>query len=986
MKHNQDWTIVEDSFAIEKTPVNETLFSLGNGYLGMRGTFEEGLPGCSNHTNEGTYINGFYENNPLHYGEKMHGFAETSQVMLNVANAKIIVLEIDGKAFNLLIGKLLDYKRTLDLKTGVLCRWIRWRSPKGKEVEINIERSVLLNHANLAYIKYTVTPLNFSGNLSLGSLIDDAPSNTGDEDDPRIGVGFKKNVFKTIDKKLTTDRTLIIQQTTATRLQIACGIKHNLVTGQRCEICKHDDKGTVGHIFKNIKATKGRPVTLRKYITYVTSFEFEPNQLANAARRELQRAAEMGVERLQQEQTLYLKNFWDQTEVVIEGDDKLQRAVRFNMFHLLQATGKSGLRNVPAKGLSGQGYEGHYLWDTEIFILPLFLYTNPEIARKLLEFRFYTLDKARERAQQMSHSRGALYPWRTINGEECSSSYDRGTAQFHINADIAFAIKRYMEATEDHDFLKHFGAEILFETARFWVDLGHFSPKKNGQFSINSVTGPDEYTILVDNNTYTNMMAREHLRFASEVAVWLQGEDPSAYAALVKKIGLGNGELVAWRNAAEKMYLPSAEKDGVTPQDDSFLTKAVWDFDNVPKENYPLLLHYHPLVIDRHQVCKQPDLILAEFLLHDQFDHEQKRRDYDYYEKITTHDSSLSPCIFGILASEAGYPDKAYAYFSDSATTDLDNIKGNTKDGIHAANMAGSWMSIVFGFAGMRISNGILSFSPTIPEQWTRYYFHVMFRARSLKVSVGRTYTDIQLLSGEAINVVLNCKALRLGCADSDKKIQACIFDLDGVITDTAEYHFQAWSHLAEDEQLQFTREDNEKLLGVSRRESLELLVGRNRGKYSEDQMLEMMERKNGYYKTLLSRINESDILPNVKKMLATFKRCGIKTAIGSSSKNARFILERLGLLQEFDAISDGYCAKKMKPAPDIFLCAAEQLGVPPGRCIVVEDASAGVEAALAANMTAVGIGPEERVGKAHFHYPAVVDIDLDEILGREVN
>nr|WP_274601625.1 glycosyl hydrolase family 65 protein [Clostridium rhizosphaerae] len=424
------------------------------------------------------------------------------------------------------------------------------------------------------------------------------------------------------------------------------------------------------------------------------------------------------------------------------------------MFHLLQSVGRDGKTNIGAKGLSGEGYEGHYFWDTEIYMLPFFLYNNPDISRKLLEYRYSILPNARERARIMSHKKGALYPWRTIDGDECSAYFPAGTAQYHINADIAFAIKRYMEATEDKDFLLNYGAEILFETARLWADLGEFIENKGNKFCINDVTGPDEYTAIVNNNCYTNLMAKENLEYAYKTAVWMKENAKEAYEELINKIGFIEDELQFWKKASDNMYIPYNEELGIYLQDDSFLYKTPWDFENTPKENYPLLLHYHPLVIYRHQVCKQADLVLAEFLLNHKFDIEQKRRDYDFYEKVTTHDSSLSTCIFSIMASEVGYHDKAYKYFMETATMDLTDSHRNTKDGIHAANMAGAGMCLVNGFAGMRVYEDTISFNPYIPKEWQEYKFKVTYRGRLIEIKVNKDGTSYRMLEGESLEIV----------------------------------------------------------------------------------------------------------------------------------------------------------------------------------------------------------------------------------------
>jgi len=578
------------------------------------------------------------------------------------------------------------------------------------------------------------------------------------EDDPRLGTHFAGDVLRLEEQTFAAGAALMVHRTVTTQFTVACGIRNVLDTPCACEA--HNADGSIGFVYK-LDARRGVPVTLEKIMVYGTSLDTEAVQVVPTVLDELQEAVATGFEALCAEQRSYLADFWDVADIVIEGDDALQRGIRFNMFHLLQAAGQDGRTNIAAKGLTGLGYEGHYFWDTEIYILPFFLYTQPEIGRKLLEYRYHILDKARERARQMAHPRGALYSWRTINGEECSANFPTGTAQYHINADIAFAIQRYYDATEDENFMKQFGAEILCETARLWVDVGAYIPARGNRFCINGVTGPDEYQILVNNNAYTNLMGRENLRFACEIVTWLRQTDAAAYAALAQKIALQGDEPAAWQEAADKMYIPYDEERGIIPQDDAFLSKAVWDFEHTPRENYPLLLHYHPLVVIRYQVCKQADTLLAEFLLHDQFDHAQKQRDYAYYEPLTTHDSSLSGAIFGILAAELGDVEKAYRYFAETATLDLENKHGNTQAGIHAANMAGAWQGIIFGFAGMRAKGG-LSFTPRIPQQWRSYTFKVRYRGRLIGVRVTPGGATFELLSGEPLEIRVDDVPMRL--------------------------------------------------------------------------------------------------------------------------------------------------------------------------------------------------------------------------------
>ncbi len=749
-----NWQIVEHDLCLDDVPVNETLFALGNGYLGMRGTFEEGLEGLSI---EGTYVNGFYESAPIAYGEKLHGYAENKQTMLNLPNAKVIRLSLDGKAFSLLAGEILDYRRVLDVREGVLRRSVVWQSPQGKRVRIEAERLVLHTRRHLALIRYRVTPLNFDGRITIFSGIDGAVSQSQHaEDDPRLGTRFNGDVLRVEEQSFAGEAAFTIHRTVGTQFKVACGIRESLDAACRRE--RYEKGRTIGYTY-TIEGRRDVPVTLFKAMAYATSLD--TGDLVPAVLGELEKAIAAGFEALCEEQRRYLRCYWDVADVVIEGDDAAQRGIRFNLFHILQSTGRDGRTNVPAKGLTGLGYEGHYFWDTETYVLPFFLHTQPEVSRKLLEFRYRTLDRARERARQMAHPRGALYPWRTINGEECSANYAMGTAQYHIDADVAFAVHRYYDATEDAEFMKAYGAEILCETARLWYDAGDLVPAKGDRFCINGVTGPDEYHFIVNNNAYTNLMARENLRRACDALAWLRAEDVAAYDDLVARIALEADEPAAWREAAGRIYVPYDEERGIIPQDDAFLDKAVWDFAGTPPEHHPLLLHYHPLVITRYQVCKQADLVLAEFLLHDQFDLEQKRRDYDYYEPITTHDSSLSPCVFGIVASELGYDDKAYHYFREGAFIDLENKHGNTEAGIHAAGMAGAWQSVVFGFAGMRAGDG-LSFAPAIPEAWEAYAFKVRYRGRLVAVRVTPEGMSFDLLEGAPLEIRVNGEVVPL--------------------------------------------------------------------------------------------------------------------------------------------------------------------------------------------------------------------------------
>src|SRR5215510_5725147 len=424
---------------------------------------------------------------------------------------------------------------------------------------------------------------------------------------------------------------------------------------------------------------------------------------------------------------------------------EVQQAIRLNSFHILQASARAEDNGVAAKGLTGQAYEGHYFWDTEIYLLPFLIYTSPQTAKNLLRVRYNMLEQARTRARELSH-RGALFPWRTINGEEASAYYEAGTAQYHINADIMYALRKYVNATGDEEFLSEYGAEMLVETARLWRDLGFFSPRKEGKFCINGVTGPDEYKTVVNNNTYTNLMARENLRYAVETVEALRLKKPEAFQALMQKTGLKLSEVEEWKRAAYNMYIPFDAATGIYPQDDSFLDREPWDFKNTPAEKYPLLLFYHPLNIYRHQVIKQTDVMLAMFLLGHEFSLEEKKRNFEFYDPLTTGDSSLSSCMEAIVALEVGEFDKAVTYARAALLMDLADVGGNVKDGCHIASMGGTWMALTYGFGGLRDYDGNLSFRPQRPpEDRASLRFPITYRGQVLDVEISPESTTYSL-------------------------------------------------------------------------------------------------------------------------------------------------------------------------------------------------------------------------------------------------
>ena len=748
----EPWNITEEEFLLKNNYRNETTFSLANGYIGTRGTFEEAYDFDVETGLEGNFVNGFYESEHIRYGEWNFGFPTESQSLLNLPNAKIIKLFIEDEEFSMLTGEIEDYNRVLHMKEGRITRDLIWVSPMGKKVKISISRFVSFNNKNLMEIRYKVTPLNFSGNLKFISAIDANVENHTRKTNPLVDYGpFGKRLANDYIDSIK-DELYYEGITLNSELSIACGAL-NKISSENF-IRKNFKNYELCGVSYEFYAKENEEIILDKFIAYSTSLDMNCEKLHGFIKTVLSDAEEKGYIEAEREQKEYVEEFWRTADVIIEGDNALQQGIRFNLFHLMQSAGRDGKTGMGAKGLSGEGYEGHYFWDTEMYVFPVFVYTKPDLAKKLLDYRYFTLDKARERARVLGHDKGALYPWRTINGEEASTYFPLGTAQYHINADIAYAFKLYVDVNDDFDYLEDKAAEVLCETARVWADVGSFSEYVGNKYCICAVTGPDEYNAIVDNNFYTNLMARENLRDAIWALNKIKEKDKLAYDNLIKKIDLKDKEIEYWKKIIENMYFPYDEKIGVYPLDDGFMKRKPWDDSKIPKEKRHLLYeNYHPLFIFRQRMSKQADAILAMYLHSNLFSIEELRKNYDFYQKVTLHHSSLSTCIFGILASQIGYDEEAYKYFSQSARMDLDDYHNNFYAGIHAANMAGTWQGIVNGFAGLRTNKGVLELNPTIPKEWNAYSFKIFYKKNLLEIKISKDEIEIRLLEGENLEL-----------------------------------------------------------------------------------------------------------------------------------------------------------------------------------------------------------------------------------------
>jgi alpha,alpha-trehalose phosphorylase len=729
------WRLAESGLSAERLGAAESIFAVGNGYVGVRGAPEEGAPAHD----PGVILNGFHETWPIEYPEDAYGLARTGQTIVAPPDGSVIRLRVDEEPLDLATARV---ERVLDMRAGVLRFAIEWETASGKRVLVRSRRLASLADRHLVAIDYEVVALDAVRIAISSELVTHQPERTAD--DPRRGRGFADKVLVPLAAHAEGGRAHLQLATRESGLELACGMAHR-VDAEAVASAAGDGAAVV----VEAELAAGESLRLSKFVAY----QWGARALPHLVERTLDRAVRSGYEAIAAQHRSVVEEFWARSDVEVEGAPDVQLAVRFNLFQLLQATACGEGHGVAAKGVTGRGYEGHYFWDTEIYVVPFLAHTTPEWARQVLQFRCDMLPAARERAREIGHPGAAAYPWRTIDGREASAWYAAGTAQYHISADIAHAMHQYNRVTGDLGFMLDRGAEVVFETARLWMKLGFFSERRGGLFCINSVTGPDEYTTVVDNNAYTNLMAKQNLEIAVRISEWLGATG----ADLVTE-----HEVAQWRRAAELMYVPRHDELGIVLQDEHFLERNRWDFENTPPEKHPLLLHYHPLELYRHQVIKQTDVVLATYLAGEHFSAEEKRRTFDYYDPLTTGDSTLSACIQSVIASEVGYADAALGYFMDASTVDLGDTHGNTADGIHVATCGGTWLALVAGFAGLRDSDGDVSFRPRLPEGWDRLRFRIQVRGQVIEVDMTHDGTDYRLLEGRGLVISHDGEPLRL--------------------------------------------------------------------------------------------------------------------------------------------------------------------------------------------------------------------------------
>jgi kojibiose phosphorylase len=931
MTHN--WQIIEDGFDPASLHHKETVFTIGNGYLGTRGAFEEGYPDQM----AATLVHGVFDDVPIVYTE-----------LANAPDWLNLELWVNGARFRLDHGRLLSYQRALDLHGGLLKRNVRWQSPRGETVELEIERFASLADEHLLAIHYKVQALDFSGTLEIRAGLN------GNVDNENL-THWKEPEQGLIELQ----RAFLKVQTRSTHIDLCAAFHLDVKSDAPVQYEYWDSRGNPALIARTA-INPGGQVQAVKLVSIYTSRDTSDPKRASSIK--LADGIADGYEELFKANQAAWEQEWERCNITIDGDDQADLALRHSLFQLLIAAPRHDERvSVGAKTLSGFGYRGHVFWDTEIFALPFFIHTSPHLARNLLMYRYHTLPGARRKAQASGYE-GAMFAWESAaSGDETtppwlpnpqSSELIRiwcGDIEQHISADVAYAVQQYWQVSGDDAFMRDYGAEILLDTARFWGSRTEWNEAK-GQYEIRYVIGPDEYHDRIDNNAFTNNLACWNLETGEKALRWLEENFPEKAKELKSRLDLKEMRLAHWRDVIEKMRRGSDPKTGLLEQFEGFFSLKSVDLANYEPRNVSMQALLGIEGVQEYQILKQPDVLMLLYLLRDQYSLQKLKTNWDYYTPRTdlTFGSSLGPAIQSILASYLGETQIAYQHFIHAALTDLEDARGNTRDGIHAATDGGLWQAVVFGFGGLKFGKNGPVVHARLPTKWKRLAFSIQYHGQTYKF-------DLHAAA-----------QWEHGATDHRPKlpILGAIFDLDGVLTDTSELHYLAWKRLADEEGIPFNREKNEALRGVSRRQSLErLLDGRS---YPEAQLQEMMDRKNHYYLQSINQLTRRDLLPGSLDLLKGLHAAGIKVAIGSASKNAREVVEKLGIEAWIDCIADGNSVERQKPAPDLFLYTAKKLGLPPEQCVVFEDAGAGVEAAIASSMWTVGIGPKERVGKAN--------------------
>jgi alpha,alpha-trehalose phosphorylase len=995
----EPWSVTEENYRSEWNEISESIFSLANEYMGCRGNFEEGFSG---HSIPGCYLGGIYVKQKAAYVWQRRAFPEAMNSMVNTANWLSLNVEVGGESFAMDRSRFVRYRRSLDIKQGLLRRELVFVTKNGEETALSWERLVSHADAHVAAIRFTCTAINHTQPIRVSFNIDSRQENRDFAKDRihtrMLAQGQTADDAHVLTNIITTGQYTLHQM----RVVLPPGLKVSAaqVVGEE-KLLRHDisfvpEKGQALVFDKLVSIWTSRDVGYphglipkddgRTEVDPAKEQEVTCAMLAKG-RAHVAHIAQLGYEALRRAHIEKVATLWDEVDVEIDGDPASQQGIRYSMFQLLSTyRGMDGHLNIGPKGYSGECYNGRAFWDTESYCFPFYLFTHPEAARKLLDFRYNTLDVSRERAKEFSHA-GAIYAFTTLDGTEDTGVWEYMMGEVHINAIIGYVLFVYAQVTGDRRYLYERGSEVLLELARYWASRSEFIPYRQG-YAINRVMGPNEYAQLVNNNWYTNYMAKWLLEYAIELLAEMKTKAPGERAALVKRTAFDEAELARWQAVAAGMILPYDADMQVFPENDMYFSLDPISREELDRDrDLPIERKWTIEGYIKHQFSKQPDVLLGIFLHRHRFSLLEKKRNFDFYEQRCTHGSSLSPAIHSILGCEVGRHNLAYEQYLWGSRLDLDNLNNNTQEGLHISSMAGSWMNIVFGFGGMCYTDTTLCFSPTLPAAWKKYRFKFVYRESVIQVSVDPSTVTLQLLRGQKVDVKLYGKDVEITAAPlafplaaefvARPQAKAVVFDLDGVIVDTARFHYLAWKEIADAEGIHFDIHINERLKGVSRMQSLDIILERAGRDYSVAEKEQLAARKNARYVEMLQVLTPKDILPGIGDFLDALKTAGMTTAIASASKNTDFILRRLGILERFDAIVSGNDTTRSKPDPEGMLLAARKLGVKPAECVVVEDAAAGLEAAAAAGMKSIGIGDKTLLYRAEYTLPSTKYLSL---------
>ncbi|WP_128895284.1 glycoside hydrolase family 65 protein [Longirhabdus pacifica] len=724
---SDEWKIIEEGFNAKYHEISESLFSIGNGHMGQRANFEEQYSG---ETLQGNYVAGVYYPDKTRVGWWKNGYPEYFAKVLNATNWIGINVHINQEVLDLNHCEVKDFIRELNMKEGYLKRSFIAVMNDGKQVKVEALRFVSLERKELGAIRYAVTPLNFEGEITLTPYLDGDVKNKDSNYDEK----FWDEVLKTNENDCAslTVKTKKLDFHVCSTMQIEVH-----VDGVKAAYSPQlvNKEKFVSQTF-TVKAKAGQKITLYKYVANVTCRDHGVEQLQAVAKDVLHPAVETGFDALLVEQAQAWAKKWKDSDIVIEGDVEAQQGIRFNIFQLNQTyTGEDARLNIGPKGFTGEKYGGSTYWDTEAYCLPFYLSTSdPSIARNLLVYRHKHLEKAKENATKLGFTDGAaLYPMVTMNGEECHNEWEITFEEIHRNGAIAYAIYNYVRYTDDHAYLSEYGLEVLAAISRFWAQRVQFVKHKNVYMML-GVTGPNEYENNVNNNWYTNRIAAWTLEYTLKVVKYIQSNDAANYNTLVEQLGLSADEMDKWQHMIDHMYYPVDEETGIFLQQDGFMDKDLLPVKQLEAKHLPLNQNWSWDRILRSCYIKQADVLQGLYFLEDQYDLETKKKNFDFYEPLTVHESSLSPCVHAILACELGYKEKAYEMYLRTSRLDLDNYNNDTEDGCHTTSMAGTWMSVVEGFGGKKVKDGKLVLNPLIPDQWKSFSFKIVFKGATLNI------------------------------------------------------------------------------------------------------------------------------------------------------------------------------------------------------------------------------------------------------------